>query len=73
MLTASRSNSVNIHNQSLQYFQINRFNSIKNINNENVLKHRIKPYNIYGFLSIAQFFIFVITMQNLFFIFGYFL
>lgn len=73
MLTASRSNSTNIHNQSLQYFQINRVNSIKNINHENVLKQRIKPYNIYGFLSIAQFFIFVITMQNLFFIFGYFL
>lgn len=73
MLTASRSNSTNIHNQSLQYFQINRFNSIKNINHKNVLKQRIKPYNIYGFLSIAQFFIFVITMQNLFFIFGYFL
>ncbi len=73
MLTASRSNSTNIHNQSLQYFQINRFNSIKNINHKNVLKPRIKPYNIYGFLSIAQFFIFVITMQNLFFIFGYFL
>ncbi len=69
MLTASRSNSVNIHNQSLQYFQINHFNSIKNINHENALKHRIKPYNIYGFLSIAQFFIFVITMQNLIFLF----
>ena len=72
MLTVSRSNSTNIHNQSLQYFQINHFNSIKNINHENALKHRIKPYNIYGFLSIAQFFIFVITMQNLIFYFWIF-
>lgn len=66
MLTASRSNATNIKIKSLQYFQINRFNSIKNINHESALKHRIKPYNTYGFLSIAQFFIFVITMQNLF-------